>query len=58
MMKSDIKIDQIRLNIPYENLNMEKFLNNEIPEEVIVVDRIFHFLKKFDTYSQSYGHNG
>jgi DNA relaxase NicK len=58
MMKSDIKIDQIRLNIPYENLNMEKFLNNEIPEEVIVIDRIFHFLKIFDTYSQSYGHNG
>ncbi len=57
-MKSDIKIDQIRLNIPYENLNMEKFLNNDIPREVIVIEKIFHFLKIFDTYSKSYGHNG
>lgn len=57
-MKSDIKIDQIRLNIPYENLNMEKFIDSDIPREVIAVDEIFHFLRIFNTYSKTYGHNG
>lgn len=55
---NNIKIDQIRLNIPYEYVNRVELIRSSYPREVILVDRIFHFAKLFHQNSEGYGHNG
>ena len=55
---NNIKIDQIRLNIPYEYVNRVELISSSYPREVILVDRIFHFAKLFHQNSEGYGHNG
>lgn len=55
---NNIKIDQIRLNVPYEYVSKIDLINSKYPKEVILVDRIFHFARLFRQNSEGYGHNG
>lgn len=53
-----IKIDQLRLNIPYEQVNLVENIHNEMPKEVIVADKLLHLSCIFQETSESNGHNG
>lgn len=55
---NNIKIDQIRLNIPYEYVSKIDLINSKYPKEVILIDRIFHFARLFRQSSEGHGHNG
>ena len=55
---NNIKIDQLRLNIPYEQINKVYDINSEIPKEVLLVDKLLHLAWLFKSNTMGHGHNG
>lgn len=55
---ANIKIDQLRLNIPYEYVNRVECNNGEIPNEAILADKLLHLNWLFHETSAGKGHNG
>ena len=54
---NNIKIDQIRLNIPYDETNQVED-SQGLPKEVIVADNLLHLAGLFKSNTVSHGHNG
>lgn len=55
---ASIKIDQIRLNLPWDAIGRDNYDDLPLPKEVRAVDRIFKLSWIFDQATKSYGHNG
>lgn len=54
---NNIKIDQLRLNIPYDEICQVEG-NNRLPKEVLVADKLLHLSWLFKSNTVSHGHNG
>lgn len=54
----NIKIDQLRLNLPYENINELSYFSLDMPKEVQLANKVFYLSKIFSNVIESYGHNG
>lgn len=54
---NNIKIDQLRLNIPYDEIYQIES-NQELPKEVVVADKLLHLSWLFKSNTISHGHNG
>jgi DNA relaxase NicK len=54
---NNIKIDQLRLNIPYDEIYQVED-SQGLPKEVIVADKLLHLAWLFKSNTVSHGHNG
>lgn len=55
---SSVKIDQLRINIPYGHIAKFKRQKSDLPKQVLVIDQLFHLTELFHENSEGYGHNG
>ena len=54
---NNIKIDQLRINIPYDEIYQLED-SQDLPKEVLVADNLLHLAWLFKFNTVSHGHNG
>lgn len=54
---NNIKIDQLRINIPYDEIYQLED-SQDLPKEVLVADNLLHLAWLFKSNTVSHGHNG
>lgn len=55
---NNIKVDQLRLNIPYDVTEQVEDIDSGLPSEVLVADKLLHLVWIFKTGTAGHGHNG